>query len=703
MQKKKFFLSFIILGMVAALVGCDQTEVDGVNSGNIQLSISTDSKLAGVEVKSASSAPEYSLTIQNLYGQELEYYEDCSTIGNLKIEEGSYNFIIKSGSDEDVPRVDEPYYYGKTIVDVVATQTNNVEIVGKLKNARISAEFSEVIQDEKIFSDYSFTLDDVVLTKEDIENGSSLFVSASDSKRVFNWSVELTNVQGSKNEFTGVLSGVEECSHYTYSFDVDVTMDEDQGTVGFDILVDDEVSVESDEIEINLEQRDAPSFTGSGFTVGETKVVRDIEPREDIMVLTIKAEEGLSEATLRHLNGDLFDAGVPYTISLSAISAQELAALETVGVHIDGFTVSNREMTIDFSDYVNSSTLGDYTFYLSVVDRVSQSSSTTVDFMVVPDMDHLPVSVDYGAKYAVLYGEWCSLEQPEGLSFQYRKVGDSQWTNTSEDDLVVTSAENKTFTTRIVDIEALTDYEFRTYSTAEQYDRTVSFTTEDAPEIPNLSFDDGYYDSSTWYPNASGGNSYWATGNEGVCDWPLSMSSITNHTDDAVSGKAVVMKSAEITYWLSPVSFAAGNLFIGTYETNMTDAASSATMGRAYTGKPLGLRGWYKYTPVNINSDDDGVSGSDYGKADYAHIYLTLENWGSATSRPSNPTVVAYGEFKTNQTVTSYQEFSFMLDYSSSLATTHVVIAITSSYYGVDFCGGIGSELYVDDFELIWY
>lgn len=58
------------------------------------------------------------------------------------------------------------------------------------------------------------------------------------------------------------------------------------------------------------------------------------------------------------------------------------------------------------------------------------------------------------------------------------------------------------------------------------------------------------------------------------------------------------------------VTSAAGNLFIGTYKTNMTNPAASVSFGRPYTGaRPVKLSGYYKYEPHETNEGSGSVCG----------------------------------------------------------------------------------------------
>ena len=74
------------------------------------------------------------------------------------------------------------------------------------------------------------------------------------------------------------------------------------------------------------------------------------------------------------------------------------------------------------------------------------------------------------------------------------------------------------------------------------------FTTEKIQEIPNLNFDTwsqnptGTFKKS-WYPNADGSNSFWATGNDGVTSSLAGSrdSSTRPEEKSVVNGKAAYM------------------------------------------------------------------------------------------------------------------------------------------------------------------
>lgn len=305
--------------------------------------------------------------------------------------------------------------------------------------------------------------------------------------------------------------------------------------------------------------------------------------------------------------------------------------------------------------------------------------------------------------YNVQSDPWASFSylSAEGLTsagqcgFKVREAGSSgDWTEAT--DIVVSSG---VFTGYIDGLTPSTTYTVRAYA-GEYTGEDVTFTTDAAHAIPNLNFDTWTLDGNTWYPNETAANSWWATGNKGVTGFTTKPSN-SAPTEDAISGYAVRMESVTVTL----VGLAAGNIFAGDYETNIGSPAKSAIFGRPFTGRPLKLSGYYKYTPATVTHQ--GGNGNttphpgELNTPDHCTVYIRLEDWEGATVRPAVPKIIAYGGFESNQNVPSYTRFELDIEYyDTKTKPTHVILVASSSRYGDDFCGGDGSVMYVDEFEL---
>lgn len=300
-------------------------------------------------------------------------------------------------------------------------------------------------------------------------------------------------------------------------------------------------------------------------------------------------------------------------------------------------------------------------------------------------------------QFAYLYG---SITPSSGdvASFEYRASGSDLWSSVEAD------VSGSAISAKATGLKANTSYEFRAVLGSD-VGLTSTFTTEDTPVVENMNFDDWVLSGKKWYPNASGSNSYWATGNEGVVTAGKDSNTSPVEGDEAVSGAAVKMETID---GVILAKIAAGNIFTGIYNsglpTEFEKMKALVVMGRPYTGRPTSLKGWYKYFPeaVNLAADPDYPFTDSMGKNDWAHIYVTLENWGDATDRPVDDAIitVAHGELRQNQTVSNYTEFEFPIVYNTmDTYPTHIVMVATPSINGGDFCGGVGSTLYIDEFE----
>ena len=209
-----------------------------------------------------------------------------------------------------------------------------------------------------------------------------------------------------------------------------------------------------------------------------------------------------------------------------------------------------------------------------------------------------------------------------------------------------------------------------------------SFTTAAATALSNGSFDDWYQDGKLWNPWASGGTSFWDTGNKGATTISTSNSVPTDDTSTG-SGKAAFLESKYIV-----LKFAAGNIFSGEYI--RTDGTNGVlNFGRPFTAFPSALRIHYKYTSSTIDKTDDDHTYLK-GRADSCHIYIDSH-------------VIAYAELIKGVSNETYQTENLSLAYRYANRTPkYILVVATASKYGDYFTGGTGSKLWLDDFQLIY-
>jgi len=300
-------------------------------------------------------------------------------------------------------------------------------------------------------------------------------------------------------------------------------------------------------------------------------------------------------------------------------------------------------------------------------------------------------------QFAYLSGT-CSLQDAASpVQFAYKKKSESEWKTVE-----ATKGEGNAYSAKVSPLDFNTEYEYYILC-GDKIGETCGFTTEAFEEIPNLSFDNWTQNGKNWYPNSEASNSYWATGNEGATTLGSS-NSIPVEGSDARTGKAGKLETVTVPL----VGYAAGNLLIGSYSTNLNDMASSVQFGRSYNGaRPVKLTGYYKYTPGTSMNKNGKIPTDRTLTVDECDIYVKL--W-------SGDEVIAESHFITNQTVSEYTRFDLPIEYTNmTKRPDKITIVATSSRYGGEFEGtnmfntkvvgqvAAGSTLWVDDFELSYY
>jgi len=302
-------------------------------------------------------------------------------------------------------------------------------------------------------------------------------------------------------------------------------------------------------------------------------------------------------------------------------------------------------------------------------------------------------------QFAYLTGECNITGATDPVQFCYKKKADANWTTIEATKV----GDTFTYEDKVAPLDFGTEYEYY-IKCGDKTGETVSFTTESYEEIPNLNFDIWTQDGKNWYPNAEASDSYWATGNTGVTSVNNANSVPVEDDVHTSGGKAAKLQTLG---GVSMVNYAAGNIFIGSYSTQITDPASSVNFGRDYAGaRPIKLSGWYKYTPGTDMNNNGKIPEDRKLEVDECDIYIQL--W-------SGNDVIATGHFITNKTVETYAEFEIPIEYTDKTKhPTKLTIVATSSRYGGHFekylfsgrvVGQVAanSTLWVDDFELSYY
>lgn len=291
------------------------------------------------------------------------------------------------------------------------------------------------------------------------------------------------------------------------------------------------------------------------------------------------------------------------------------------------------------------------------------------------------------------------------VSIDYREAGATVWESMLSNELTV---EGEDFLAMLTHLRSSTDYEYQL--TIDGKTQPIeTFRTDSAQQFPNFSFDSWHQEGKVWYPNPdmSAENYFWDSGNKGT-----SIAGGKNPTSeekkDVIKGSAIRMASEYVV-----VKFAAGNIYTGSFVDIIGTRGAMIDFGRPYTARPSGLKGYYKYTSGVIDNTNDTYAGM-MGQKDSCHIYMALFDWTGPFRVNTvegtfidlsweNESMIAFGELKSDQSISDYQPFRIQLTYRDYFTKpTYVVMVASASKYGDFFTGSTGSILLLDECELIF-
>ncbi len=310
-----------------------------------------------------------------------------------------------------------------------------------------------------------------------------------------------------------------------------------------------------------------------------------------------------------------------------------------------------------------------------------------------------------------------------------------------------------TFHAYIDGLTPSTEYTYRLLVNGEAKGSPRTFTTAEAPNVPNSSFEyvslvSGkeyykFYDPSC--PVEEGQTKFWGSGNgeagePGGVAGSASMGPVITEidTNDKVDGeKSVLAKNGSAMNMLT-----AGNIFTGDFAELIInifgDSGGKVNFGRPWTSRPSGLKLWCKYTTgkmdvIKYMPDGVSLSSNDY---DRAQIKFAIGTWTQSRYKGSrnapvqvnttdqstfidfytDENTIANGDLiiyndgvsvnkadKTPKTTSEWEEYYIPLDYRKlNEFPTHIIISCSAAQYGDYFTGCSTSKLWIDKLELIY-
>lgn len=650
--------------------------------------------------KTKTMDPIFSVKVLNSEGVIVKTYADHRVLETepLKLKAGKYSLEASTGESIEAGFA-KPFYKGNTEFVVQSGSTGSANVVCTLANVKVTVQLDPSVTEN---------FKECVITISNTKNNGTLIYSSDNGSidkegyfnctGVLNWNMYLVNNNDVifSDGLKGTINDVKPREHYKLKF----KLSDDPSNSGIDVSVgvDPTTNEQIHDISVNLNKKAKPSYSGDGFDLNDILYIASGSLKPCNVNVTTKA--GLQTMTISHNILAMSNAGIPYSFEIVKLDPSLKATINAAGITWTNVLASSLSSALQFGNIISKLPLGDYSIHITTVDNQSQSLSADLKFTVGPAVETTPLSADPWAKHAFLLGQWNTTQQPEGLAVEYKKASESTWTK------VTTGFEitNNKFKVKITGLQANTAYLFRTLSNKD-VSSELSFTTQKADQIPNMSLDNWYKEGKHYFPNENSSNFWWDSGNKGA-NTLSEVNPTAPTTQVAVSGdgkNAAKLESKAVFGVL-----AAGSLYLGQYNKTIGTSGAELFFGRPYTCRPLSLQGYYSYKPATINKTSSKYSYLS-GQPDFCQIYVLLADWGDwyrvNTSEgrfidfENDNSIIAFGEMTKNVDSNGYQKFEIPLVYRNDRIPTHCVIVASSSKYGDFFTGAVGSVLLVDELE----
>lgn len=731
-MKKFIILINLFLGLM--LCACSQSELqESGQYGYLTVGL-TDGIEADVQVKAGTDDIVYRLEVKDSEGNVDFSADDHNAVIGSPIELLMDRYTVTAANGEPQTGFNIPYWYGENTVRVYAEKNSTVEVTCKLQKVKFSVHFPEDEEFNTKFVDYSLEVkggDDLLVFSSDPAEDEGSFADtayfAVPSDKVLTYTLKMTNADGISYSSAHKIEGVAAAQHYHFNFTLGEREDI-SGALVLSVLLDGEYREEiSHDILLNFDRLEMPSYShNSEFDPDAEGIVYPLG-NEIEKVFTFTAPRGIKSLVISHMDVNLLEEGLPQVLEFVDMSAENAQIATDMGIVTPAVKAGDVTASMEITEFVKNLPISPdnepYRMSFTVIDDDDRYARCDFEFTIVSDIQAETVSAFPWSSFTILKGRYFSRVAPEGMTFQYRKADETEWTEIDAG-LIDVDTQTMMFTYRLNHLDMGTDYVFRATSDKDKADGKTSgevafttFATENV--INNLDMDDWYADGAAYYPNASASSDGWVwdTANGGTASLSVYP---TNPVSDIVVVSGDGKNAAKMESVYATVKFAAGNIYTGKFASvNLGQMGAELDWGVAFDSRPLALRGWYRYEPSSINYVSSGYEYLE-GQPDLCQIQIFLTDWSApfrVKAYASNPTfvdfsesyILAHGEMVSNEnttlkdnTVNGYVPFIIPLQYRSLAQPTYIVISAAASRYGDYFTGGTGSTMYLDEMELVY-
>ena len=649
--------------MAIAFVACS-TEIDPAvdltaNEGAVRLGVAFQ--------QSISADEEVVIKIYKVEGEEQNLVRRYTSLNDvpeyLALLTGEYVAKVQVG-EKHIVSFDEKYYLGEQSFTVAAGNVTPVTVDCKIQSTIVRIEYDATVA-EKLNAGYftnvsvAESYNPTAIASGDVhslryeETKEGYFVLPADQTTLF-WHFEGEHpVEGAVMK-EAKIENVQPAVRYTvklkYSKDA-------PGGIIIEAIVDESI----EEVDDTLIFSPDPTVMGDGFN--------EKEQQKSIDTLTYNVA---SLATINKLA--LTADGVDYDILSGNVA----------GVSVTKVDELNYKITIAPEFFVYA-TGGQNTVTFNVEDVDGGKLKKEVKYNVQGIM---PLSAEDYSLWSGKASFKANIIDAAASSVKVAySVNGGAWT-----EVEATLGSNGYYTATGAGLSADMNYSYKLIVNGADSGKTLSVATAAGVQLPNGDFE-------SWSDDKTPGG-LWSSGNNSFVTLMKKASGRNGGSCAFLDSQAAVGK------------FAAGNLFTGSFEMNISTMSGKVTFGKdfKFNAKPESVSFWMKNTQGQINYGDKGSGTDKYtamvlitNGATYTVDTTDESSFLVFDTLASKPGIIAYGYINSDDSNADWVEKTVQLTYVAGyehMTPKKISISFTPSGYGDYWCGSTDSEMYVDDVRL---
>ena len=704
------------LGVVLtlSLAGCAaDSPFDQEGEGTLRLRMVVNSEVTRAAMDQQTLADSCWVYISDAKGLLYKYHGLENLPASLPLKSGSYVAEAWTG-DSISASFDSKFYRGYQPFDISRDNVSSVVVNCRIANVVASVNPAENLVDK--IQNYTVTIANSAgaldFNADNVATAHGYYMMPN-GDNTLTWNITGENADGKPFTKSGKIENVKSAHEYILNLKYNPNVDPgDTGGAFITVTVNDVELLIEDEVTLHA----APVIQGEGFD--PSTVYSGPKGSFGDLVFKIYSYQSLSALQLSTDQATATPLGLPSaTFDLMNLTETAASSLQAAGLKWQHTYKAELEQTNTLLTFaasmLNKLDNGEYSITFRAVDAGGRTRQLTWKINISDAaVETLPVEESLIRAHSVTLKGSLVKDNYTNPGFEYRAKGESTWQKISG---TMTRAATE-YTAVLTNLLPGTTYEYRAVADGYTNPKVSTFTTESIFTIPNAGMEEWIKNGKgAWIPGSSATPTFWDSGNHGSIT--MNKNITLPCTDLLHSGTYSAQLNSQFVGLGGPIGkFAAGNLFVGSYDgTDGTDGI--LTFGRPFNGShPVKLRGWAHYRPGTVEYAGGGINKGDTDQGN-VYVALTTKTYKIETKNtsshprvlfdPNDAGVLAYGEVVWTGNFGAdgqLAQFEITLDPRSGYYTSkpaYIIIVASASRYGDYFAGG-KSVLYIDDLELVY-